>query len=163
MEKQEKRKASGAYLAKLRDPRWQKKRLEILNRDAFKCQFCGETEETLHIHHKAYERGKDPWDYPDWVFVTICESCHELEHEDRYELERQFCKNIRAMGISTADLSVMLEHLGRETGNPYTKEIFKEGLKFLLMTPSKKLLERMQEFWHECAETVDGADGETDQ
>ena len=30
------------YSEKLKDPRWQKKRLEILERDNFRCQYCGD-------------------------------------------------------------------------------------------------------------------------
>lgn len=65
------------YSDKLRDPRWQKKRLEILNRDAFTCVFCESTEKELHVHHRRYERGKDPWEYPDQALVTLCKDCHE--------------------------------------------------------------------------------------
>lgn len=65
------------YSEKLKDPRWQKKRLEILNRDSFKCKFCRDTEETLHVHHITYGKGKDPWDYPGGNFLTLCETCHE--------------------------------------------------------------------------------------
>ena len=37
------------YLEKLKDPRWQKKRLEILERDGWKCMACGEKEKTLRV------------------------------------------------------------------------------------------------------------------
>ena len=68
------------YLEKLRDPCWQKRRFEILFRDAFACQKCGETRR-LHVHHKKYVSGKEPWDYPDKLLTTLCEFCHEKEHE----------------------------------------------------------------------------------
>lgn len=81
--------ANKPYWQLLKDPRWQKKRLEILERDEWRCKSCYEglypnseenyDLETLHVHHKSYEWGKDPWDYPDWNFVTLCESCHEEE------------------------------------------------------------------------------------
>ena len=64
------------YSDLLKDPRWQKKRLEILNRDNWTCQECGDTEETLHVHHKSY-KGSDPWDTPDSDLITYCQSCHE--------------------------------------------------------------------------------------
>jgi 5-methylcytosine-specific restriction endonuclease McrA len=67
------------YYEKLKDPRWQKKRLEILNRDGFKCTLCGEEQITLHVHHKVYEYGKNPWEYNNSVFTTLCETCHEME------------------------------------------------------------------------------------
>ena len=64
------------YSDKLRSPQWQKKRLQILNRDKFTCKLCKDTETELHVHHKFYEKGKQPWEYPDNVFVTLCKHCH---------------------------------------------------------------------------------------
>ncbi len=68
------------YADKLLDVRWQKKRLYILERDGWACLECGCTDNTLHVHHNKYERGKDPWDYPDDVFETLCDPCHKKEH-----------------------------------------------------------------------------------
>lgn len=65
------------YFKKLLDPRWQKKRLEILNRDEFSCKYCNNTEKTLHIHHIRY--GKEPWDVPNKYLITLCEDCHNAE------------------------------------------------------------------------------------
>ena len=64
------------YQEKLKDPRWQKKRLEILERDNFTCQICYDTEKTLHVHHRWYEKNREPWDYPNDVYTTLCENCH---------------------------------------------------------------------------------------
>ena len=65
------------YFEKLKDPRWQKKRLEIMERAEFKCEWCGDEEKTLNVHHKFYRKGADPWDYPDHALTTLCEECHE--------------------------------------------------------------------------------------
>ena len=67
------------YSEKLKDPRWQKKRLEILNRDKFTCQSCGDNTKTLHVHHQLYQRNFDPWDYDDRMLLTLCEDCHQSE------------------------------------------------------------------------------------
>ncbi len=67
------------YLELLKDPRWQRKRLEILERDSWTCQVCKSKDMTLHVHHCWYEDGVEPWDYPDGCFVTLCEVCHERE------------------------------------------------------------------------------------
>lgn len=64
------------YLEKLKDPRWQKKRLEILERDAWTCQSCSDKTSTLHVHHLWYEDDVEPWDYPLGCFETLCEDCH---------------------------------------------------------------------------------------
>lgn len=83
------------YSKKLRDPRWQRKRLEIMERDSFTCQSCYDNESTLNVHHTYYEYGNDPWDYPEGSLITLCERCHEIETKDgkHYKdyLVRQLC------------------------------------------------------------------------
>jgi hypothetical protein len=71
------------YAEKLKDPRWQRKRLEIMERDEFKCRHCRSKEKTLNVHHKIYRKGKMPWDYEDAVFVTLCEQCHKKAEENK--------------------------------------------------------------------------------
>ena len=42
------------YSQLLRDPRWQKLRLEVLSLHKWACDVCGETQSTLHVHqHKS--------------------------------------------------------------------------------------------------------------
>ena len=65
------------YSEKLRDPRWQKMRLKVMERDGFTCQFCRSTEKTLNVHHKHYDKGAEPWEYAPEVLVTCCEECHQ--------------------------------------------------------------------------------------
>lgn len=64
------------YSEKLRDPRWQRKRLEVLNRDDFTCQLCGAKETELHVHHEAYKKGANPWEYDNSWLITYCKYCH---------------------------------------------------------------------------------------
>jgi hypothetical protein len=72
------------YFEKLRDPRWQKRRLEIMNRDGFKCRICADAASTLNVHHLRYEKNADPWDYPDESLITTCELCHEELHAAKF-------------------------------------------------------------------------------
>jgi hypothetical protein len=67
------------YAEKLKSPKWQKKRLEILERDKFTCCHCDDTEKNLQVHHKYYTKNSDPWDYPNDALITLCEDCHERE------------------------------------------------------------------------------------
>lgn len=69
------------YAEKLRDPRWQKKRLEILQLRGWKCVSCEDSEEELHVHHRYYISGRDPWEYPDWCYEVKCKSCHQHDHD----------------------------------------------------------------------------------
>ncbi len=64
------------YAEKLRDPRWQKKRLEIMQRDGFQCTSCGDDSTTLNVHHSVYQKGAMPWEYEDHFLTTLCELCH---------------------------------------------------------------------------------------
>lgn len=68
------------YSEKLSSPKWQAKRLEILSRANFRCEVCADTEKTLHVHHKSYSFGRDPWDYPGGNFLCLCEDCHAMAH-----------------------------------------------------------------------------------
>ncbi|MCP4345705.1 MAG: AAA family ATPase [Desulfobacterales bacterium] len=70
------------YSEKLKDPRWQKKRLEIFQRDNWTCQEpdCGDTATTLVVHHKQYIPDVEPWEYEDEDLVTLCVNCHEDKH-----------------------------------------------------------------------------------
>ena len=67
------------YQNKLKDPRWQKKRLLILERDSWECQRCGSIDKTLHVHHKIYNKRKPPWEIEDKNLITYCAECHKLE------------------------------------------------------------------------------------
>lgn len=64
------------YVEKLQDPRWQKKRLEILERDRWTCRLCNDTKTTLHIHHIKYS--KEPWDAENKDLVCYCKHCHSI-------------------------------------------------------------------------------------
>lgn len=87
------------YSKLLLDPRWQKKRLEILNRDEWTCKNCCNAEETLHVHHCYYEKGKKPWEYPDASLLTLCATCHQEETYDDYAMRRFLTNEMAAKGI----------------------------------------------------------------
>jgi len=66
------------YKEKLKDPRWQKKRLEIMRRDGFKCVECGNDKIELHVHHLKYSG--DPWETSNSDLITVCHHCHYFIH-----------------------------------------------------------------------------------
>ncbi len=68
------------YSEKLKDPRWQKLRLEVMQRDRFRCVDCGRGDQHLNVHHPRYKRGLAPWEYPADELVTLCQDCHEAAH-----------------------------------------------------------------------------------
>lgn len=69
-----------SYKQKLLDPRWQKKRLEVLNRKSWSCQICGESKKPLHVHHLCYSDTYNPWDVEDSALQSLCEDCHKIKH-----------------------------------------------------------------------------------
>lgn len=66
------------YWEKLKDPRWQKKRLEIMQRDEFKCSRCNRGDVTLNVHHRIYRKKCEPWEYGDDDLTTLCQPCHSI-------------------------------------------------------------------------------------
>ncbi len=63
------------YTDQYKHPKWQKKRLEILERDNYTCRKCREREDTLHVHHLIYFQNKNIWDYHDIQLITLCDEC----------------------------------------------------------------------------------------
>lgn len=70
-----------SYSEKLQGPKWQKKRLEILDDRGWACELCCDSESTLHVHHVVYISGLDPWEYNERNLRALCSSCHKKEHE----------------------------------------------------------------------------------
>ncbi len=79
------------YWQKLKDPRWQKKRLIILERDGFKCRDCEDSNKSLNVHHCHY-----PWEISNELLLTVCEDCHaarqELEADGKRALALLFAR-----------------------------------------------------------------------
>jgi 5-methylcytosine-specific restriction endonuclease McrA len=71
------------YKEQLKSPKWQKKRLEIMQRDNWKCVLCGMDDRQLQVHHKEYIKGFKAWEYPDILLITLCDICHYFEHQKK--------------------------------------------------------------------------------
>lgn len=99
------------YAELLRSPLWQKKRLEIFERDNFTCQYCGNTESELQVHHKVYHEGLNPWEYSNHELITLCELCHSVEtitKRNLYKLFMDTCELSRECGFSEQLISSLL-------------------------------------------------------
>ena len=114
------------YAKKLKDPRWDTKRREILTRDKCNCAACGAEDEPMHVHHREYSEGGDPWDVPnDWL-ITLCEGCHAREHSgeldwmdelfDRELLSKGNYARVEVLGMIEA-MSQLLDMSGRPPQN----------------------------------------------
>ena len=103
------------YQETLKDPRWIKRRNEILSRDKNTCQFCGAQDRYLHIHHKLYDSTKKPWEYDDTALVCVCEKCHEQItniSRDLYDVFIYTRDSLREYGFSDAVLYSLLYRIG---------------------------------------------------
>ena len=87
------------YSEKLKDPRWQQKRLEVFQMESFQCRNCQSKTRTLHVHHHNYEKGKDPWDYDLSNFVSLCEVCH-AEREKLLSKIKVYLGHLTNKGLS---------------------------------------------------------------
>lgn len=88
------------YSEKLKDPRWQRKRLEVMQRDNFKCTQCGDKSSTLNIHHWKYST--TPWESSNNDLSTVCEGCHK-------QIEK--CKDITTAFLRQVDFRHGLLHM----------------------------------------------------
>ena len=77
--------AHGTYGALLFRPEWRAKREVILKRDFNSCVICNGSI-ALQVHHRQYhfivknKKFKLPWEYPENLLITLCESCHKRGH-----------------------------------------------------------------------------------
>jgi hypothetical protein len=96
-----------SYSDLLRDPRWQKRRLEIMGRAGFACEECGDDKSTLNVHHRIYRKGAMPWEYSDSELACICENCHQGEH---------YIRGLITSSMSRLSLSRLTELAGYAEG-----------------------------------------------
>lgn len=65
-----------------RDKKWIDFREEVFEMDSYACVKCGRAnpEVVLQVHHKQYQHGRPPWEYPPALCETLCKGCHAREH-----------------------------------------------------------------------------------
>lgn len=79
------------FKEQIKHPKWQKKRLEILERDGYICQRCCNDEKQLHVHHLIYHKGKNLWEYNNKYLSTLCEDCHKTWHDTNDMIKEMLC------------------------------------------------------------------------
>jgi len=113
------------YSEKLKDPRWQKKRLEIMQRDGFECKHCNCKSKELNVHHLYYEKFINPWESNNNYLITLCKDCHENRHvlEDNLKI---LISKIHD-NDSLFEIQGILHHL--ISFNPYKLDLLNKFLK----------------------------------
>ena len=107
-----------SYKEQYLNPKWQKRRLEILQRDEFKCHMCGSDEKTLHVHHIRYENGRKVWEYDDLELITLCDPCHDLEHWRDTQLQKGF-DELRKIGVLNHEIFRILSEAYYQLSDKY--------------------------------------------
>lgn len=107
------------YSEQLKDPRWQRKRLEVMKAADFKCEWCGNPNETLHIHHLWY--AGSPWEAPMDALECLCETHHKEREEGGIAIRfhsggraatiREFLNAMRAKKEAGMGVEEILRHL----------------------------------------------------
>lgn len=91
------------YKEQIKSPRWQKRRLEIMQNDNFTCQLCGDTDSMLNVHHLSYHKDRNIWEYEDWELITLCENCHKEEHSSMDDIINEI-ESIKSRGVTMREI-----------------------------------------------------------
>lgn len=119
------------YGEKLKDPRWQRLRLEVFQRDDFTCVRCKRSSISLHIHHKKYFQNAEPWEYDPAFLETLCEDCHRITHqqiaEPKYKAEIDAMIENDQSFITAADtqIKILMNSLSKGVPSDVEDEILK--------------------------------------
>ncbi len=86
-----------SYRAKMRDPRWIAFRAKLITERDCRCQECGceLTDGGGSVHHVAYIRGKEPWEYTgrlSELLLVLCWPCHQDRQANDEEAQFEFAR-----------------------------------------------------------------------
>lgn len=115
-----------SYYEQLKDPRWQKKRLEIMNRANFKCEECENSENMLSVHHGYYDNSLMLWEYDNDTLHCLCPECHEMAHAFRSSIYENIAK------LSVIELEHLMVTLNDNSEN---REIIEKVIKEIIRPP----------------------------
>lgn len=97
------------YYEQLQHPNWQRKRLQIFERDNFACKICGNTEHQLQVHHLYYIKDILLWEYDDELLQTVCETHHKQLSFDMPKISGILAFKILQYKIDIVKLNEIIE------------------------------------------------------
>jgi hypothetical protein len=103
-----------AQKAKYNLPAWQQHKARIGTRDNWTCRDCGSTVEDkiqFDCHHIHYEDNRDPWDYPDWNFLTLCKPCHKYDFTENLVGFKALQQSVRRLGFRHTDFKLLAKFI----------------------------------------------------
>lgn len=116
-------KQESAYSKALRDPRWQKRRLEAMEAAGWMCRQCGTDTQEMHVHHMLYIKGRKPWEYENRHLLALCADCHK----DTESAKRRFEETLSDYATSTGSASDVYDHLAGYLFARYEKSELPSG------------------------------------
>lgn len=95
-------KTPSSYSDALQDPRWQKRRLEILSAADWACEDCGRKDRAFDIHHNFYIRAfrNQPWRYENDLVMALCKPCHKFRQDFEEALFIAIARRLRRTNIA---------------------------------------------------------------
>ena len=96
-------------------PKWQKKRLEIFERDDYTCCDCKSKDNQLSVHHGYYELGLKMWEYDNDTLWTLCKGCHDKWGEIKRMLQKGLAKIDFTDDRNYTLLLGLFERMGRKS------------------------------------------------
>lgn len=85
------------YSKLLRRREWREKSGELKAKSP-RCEKCGRKGGPLAVHHRWYEYGRLPWEYPDEAYMIVCSGrCHREADREREE-QKKDAENHRMYG-----------------------------------------------------------------
>lgn len=99
-----------SYPEQIKNPKWQRKRLEVFNRDNFTCQRCGSSKKEIQVHHLVYHPGNKIWEYKDHELITLCKDCHKHESENLNPACKMLIYNIRTSGMLSDEIYELAQY-----------------------------------------------------
>lgn len=95
------------YAQQLRDPRWQRRRLEVMQEHKFTCEECGMNDRELgelgvqlSVHHVYYLSGKNLWEYPHCLLMCLCIPCHIERQEVEVDIYVNVATQLRQLKLA---------------------------------------------------------------
>lgn len=106
-----------SYRSQYLDPRWQKKRLEVMQERHFTCEICYAKDQTLNVHHKQYISNKDVWDYENCQLSVICQDCHKQLHEQPDFINEVISRIPQEPGFRSDAAFILAGYFGMDVNN----------------------------------------------
>lgn len=99
------------YTEQLKHPNWQRKRLEVLGEADFQCENCLAADQTLHVHHRRYIKGRMAWEYENQELQVLCHKCHSDEHDHQELFDKIFMQALSGGESTSALLGLVAGYL----------------------------------------------------